>query len=74
LRAVTPVPRVLPYSECPLAVRHVPALAGLPLSELRTAVLERLRGPRGCTHLNDMLRALADVPGLVARLLDAAGT
>ena len=72
LRAVTPVPRVLPYSECPLAVRHVPALVGLPLSELRTAVLQRLRGPLGCTHLNDMLRAVADVPGLVARLLDAA--
>ena len=61
---MTPVPRVLPYDECPLAVRNVAALAGLPLSELRGAVLERLRGPLGCTHLNDMLRALADVPVL----------
>jgi Protein of unknown function (DUF2889) len=72
LRAVTPVPRVLPYDECPLAVLNVPTLVGLPLSELRTAVLRRLRGPLGCTHLNDMLRALADVPGLAGRLLDAA--
>src|SRR6266702_1803128 len=68
VRAVIPVPRVLPYDECPLAVGNVAALAGLPLSELRGAVLERLRGPLGCTHLTDMLRALADVPGLALRL------
>jgi hypothetical protein len=68
VRAVTPVPRVLPYDECPLAVGHVAGLAGLPLSELRVSVLERLRGPLGCTHLNDMLRALADVPGLARQL------
>jgi hypothetical protein len=73
VRAVTPVPRVLPYDECPLAVRNVAALAGLPLSELRGAVLERLRGPLGCTHLNDMLRALADVPDLARHLPAAAG-
>jgi hypothetical protein len=72
LRAVTPVPRVLPYDECPLAVGNVAALAGLPMGELRGAVLERLRGPLGCTHLNDMLRALAAVPAL-ARHLGAAG-
>ena len=74
VRAVTPVPRVLPYDACPLAVGNVAALAGLPLSELRGAVLERLRGPLGCTHLNDMLRALADVPGLARRLPAAAGS
>jgi hypothetical protein len=73
VRAVAPVPRVLPYDECPLAVRNVGALAGLPLSELRGAVLERLRGPLGCTHLNDMLRALADVPHLARHLTAAAG-
>jgi Protein of unknown function (DUF2889) len=64
LRAVTPVPGVLPYHECPLAVRNTGALAGLPMSDLREAALERLRGPLGCTHLNDMLRALAVVPAL----------
>jgi hypothetical protein len=68
VRSVTPVARVLPYDECPLAVRNVTALAGLPLSELRTAVLGQLRGPLGCTHLNDMLRALADVPELAGQL------
>jgi hypothetical protein len=65
------VPRVLPYGECPLAVTYVGALTGLPLSELRGAVLERLRGPLGCTHLNDMLRALADVPALARQLPDS---
>jgi hypothetical protein len=63
---------VLPYGECPLAVTHVAALTGLPLRDLRGAVLERLRGPLGCTHLNDMLRALAAVPAL-ARQLPSAG-
>ena len=73
VRAVSPVPRVLPYHECPLAVVNVGALAGLPLRDLRGAVLERLRGPLGCTHLNDMLRALAAVPAL-ARQLPPAGS
>ena len=74
LRAVAPVPRVLPYDECPLAVGHVAALAGLPLGSLRVSVPERLRGPLGCTHLNDMLRALADVPALARQLTVDAGT
>ena len=74
VRTVTPVPRVLPYHECPLAVSNVAALAGLPLSELRGAVLERLRGPLGCTHLNDMMRALADVPDLAQHLPPASGS
>jgi hypothetical protein len=64
VHSVTPVPRVLPYDECPLAVQHVTALAGRPLRDLRATVLDRLRGPLGCTHLNDMLRALAGVPAL----------
>lgn len=64
------MPRSLPYDECPLAVHNVTALAGTPL---RTTVLGRLRGPLGCTHLNDMLRTLADVPELARRLLPPAG-
>lgn len=68
LASVTPVPRVLPYRECPLAVTHVGALEGVPLAELRGEVLGRLRGPLGCTHLNDMLRALACLPELAGHL------
>jgi hypothetical protein len=62
-------PRVLPYAECPAASPNVGWLVGLPLAELRTRVLEVLRGPDCCTHLNDALRALADVTAL----LDATG-
>ena len=73
VHSVTPVPRVLPYGECPLAVQHVGTLAGVPLRDLRATVLERLRGPLGCTHLNDMLRALAGVPALARQLTVGAG-
>lgn len=68
LASVVPVPRVLPYAECPLAALNTGSLVGTPLAELRSVVLERLQGVAGCTHLNDALRALADVPYLVTRL------
>ena len=65
LTRVEPVARVLPYAECPLAVRQVDRLLGVRLGDLRAVVLDRLKGTAGCTHLNDALRALADVPHLV---------
>ena len=68
LASVVPVPRVLPYAECPLAALNADSLVGTPLADLRSVVLERLQGVAGCTHLNDALRALADVPYLVTRL------
>ncbi len=61
-------PRVLPFHECPGAVANAKKLVGTPLPEIRTAVLDSLRGPAGCTHLNDALRALGDVPGLLRQL------
>lgn len=61
-------PRVLPYNECPLASRNVGRILGTPLSELRTVVLERFARIEGCTHLNDAMRALAEVPVLVRAL------
>jgi Protein of unknown function (DUF2889) len=61
-------PRVLPFYECPLAARGLDALLGTPLAELRTVVLKQLAGAAGCTHLNDAVRALAEVPTLIARL------
>jgi hypothetical protein len=61
-------PRVLPYDECPLASRNVGKVLGTPLSELRTVVLEKFSGIEGCTHLNDAMRALAEVPILVRAL------
>lgn len=71
LRSVTPVARVLPYHECPLAIPHTSVLVGRALGGLRTAVPRELAGVAGCTHLNDVLRSLADTPALVA-VLDAA--
>lgn len=68
LLSVRAEPRVLPYAECPAAAANVHRLVGARLSSLRQKVLEDLRGTAGCTHLNDALRALAEVPALVERL------
>jgi hypothetical protein len=70
LTSVSPVARVLPYRECPLAIQHVDALLGVPVADLRAVVLQRLKGVAGCTHLNDALRALADVPHLIDQLAE----
>jgi Protein of unknown function (DUF2889) len=61
-------PQVLPFVECVNAVPNVSRLIGVPLPELREKVLAELRGTAGCTHLNDALRALAEVPALVNHL------
>jgi hypothetical protein len=68
LASVVAEPRVLPYDECPAAAGNVGVLLGSPLADLRTVVLERLQGTSCCTHLNDALRALAEVPILAASL------
>ncbi len=61
-------PRVLPFLTCPNAVDTASAVVGTPVAQLRTTVLERLAKTNGCTHLNDALRALAEVPTLLAQL------
>jgi hypothetical protein len=66
--SVAPDARVLPFLECPSAVLTAQAVVGAPLSELRAVVLERLARTNGCTHLNDALRALAEVPVLLGHL------
>lgn len=71
LLSVEPDPRILPFVECPSAVVNARELVGTPIHELRSAVLEHLGKTNGCTHLNDALRTLAEVPKLVAEL-DAA--
>ncbi|MEY4160825.1 MAG: hypothetical protein RLZZ136_1446 [Pseudomonadota bacterium] len=63
-------PRVLPFWECPGAIAHAKKLIGTSLGAMREAVHDNLRGPIGCTHLNDALRGLADVPHML-ELLDA---
>jgi hypothetical protein len=71
LTHVAAAPRVLPYAECPAAAPNVGRLVGLPLAELRLGVLDMLKGIDCCTHLNDALRALADVASLLGAVDDA---
>jgi hypothetical protein len=68
LLSIEATPRVLPFSECPGAVSNISRLLGASLSGLRQRVLDELPGTLGCTHLNDALRALAEVPALVTYL------
>ena len=59
------IPRALPFPECPLAASNVAWLIGQDLTDLRSGVVEILHGIDCCTHLNDALRALADVSALL---------
>ena len=68
LETLEPEGRVLPFHECPGAITNARGLIGTPLGQIREAVLGKLRGPQGCTHLNDALRALAEVPRLLESL------
>jgi hypothetical protein len=64
----TATPRVLPWFECPEAAASAGRLAGRHLDSLRAGVRAEFLGATTCTHLNDMLRALADVGVLGAGL------
>lgn len=63
------IPYVLPYGTCHAAPATAQVLIGRNVGELRGVVPVLLKGTAGCTHLNDMLRALQDVAGL-ARLAE----
>ena len=65
LDSVVATPRVIPYPDCPSAAANVDRLAGMPLAQVRTRVLDELRGVDSCTHLNDMVRALAELGDLI---------
>ncbi len=57
--------RVLPWVECPGAVPSAAGLAGTTLGELRHRVRMEMRGVHTCTHLNDTMRAIADLDALL---------
>ena len=61
-------PRVLPYGECVGAAPNAVRMQGAGLQGFRLGVPETLPGILGCTHLNDVLRSMADVPHLARRL------
>jgi hypothetical protein len=60
--------RVLPGPDCPGAADSAQAVVGQPLEQLRRFVRAEMRDDTVCTHLNDQLRSLADVPALVQAL------
>jgi hypothetical protein len=60
-------PQVLPWGECPAAAASAQRVSGRSPHELREVVRAELRGTSTCTHLNDLLRSLADVPALTHR-------
>lgn len=72
VRRLTVTPRVLPGPDCPGAVLSAQRLVGRAVDSLRTVVSEEFAGPSTCTHLNDELRSLSDIPRLLEQL-DHAG-
>jgi hypothetical protein len=62
------LPRVLPWLECPSAAASAERLAGVRLDGLRRHVRAGFVGTSTCTHLNDTLRSLEDVPELLTHL------
>lgn len=67
LTAINARAGTLPYGECPGAIANLRFLVGTPLSDLRSTVLQLLRRTNGCTHLNDVVRSLAEVPAMLSR-------
>lgn len=66
LLKITATPRVLPFAECQWAAPNVERLEGANVTSFRTHVQQTLTELRACTHLNDQLRCLAEVPALAA--------
>lgn len=64
LQVVDASPHVLPFPECPGAIANMQKMIGTSLKDMRTRVIEELPGVLGCTHLNDLLRSLAEVPSM----------
>jgi len=65
---VDAVAHVLPWVECPQALGSASRLVGATVDELRAVVRADFVGTSTCTHLNDTLRGLADLPALAATL------
>jgi hypothetical protein len=57
--------QVLPWQECPGAIGSAARVEGMTLAELRARIRGEFVGTSTCTHLNDTLRALADLDALL---------
>ncbi|OBK12575.1 DUF2889 domain-containing protein [Mycobacterium asiaticum] len=65
ITAVSAEVRVLPWQECPRAIGSAADVQGMTLAELRQRVRGEFVGTSTCTHLNDTLRAIADLDALL---------
>jgi hypothetical protein len=65
ITSVTADVRVLPWRECPGAIGSATRVEGMTLSELRGRIRGEFVGTSTCTHLNDTLRAIADLDTLL---------
>ena len=65
ISSVTATVRVLPWQECPGAIGSATRTEGIALAELRDRVRGEIVGISTCTHLNDTLRAIADLDALI---------
>jgi hypothetical protein len=57
--------QVLPWQECPGAIGSAARVAGMTLADMRARIRTEFVGTSTCTHLNDTLRALADLDALL---------
>lgn len=64
------LPLILPFRECPGASIKATRMIGRPVAHFRQDIPDQLASTLGCTHLNDVLRAFADVPHLASLLPD----
>jgi Protein of unknown function (DUF2889) len=65
ITSVAATVRVLPWQECPGAIGSATRIRGMSLSELRDRIRGEFVGTSTCTHLNDTLRAIADLGALI---------
>jgi hypothetical protein len=65
ITSVTASVQVLPWQECPGAIGSAARVEGMTLAELRARIRGEFVGTSTCTHLNDTLRALADLDALL---------
>lgn len=68
IRQIGTEAHALPWADCNSVVASSDELVGIRLGDCDQTVRTRLRGTAGCTHLNDSLRELDEVPGLAATL------
>jgi len=70
LQDITIAPGSLPFPTCPQSRDNIGVLKGRPIADFGKTVSAELGGTAGCTHLNETLKSLQDVPALVRALLE----